>query len=67
MRPLFTIFFFNSIFEPLYFLKLRPIFDRLSLLVGTFYKKFLGGMLILGQKPYFLVPTIFKIPQPNWH
>ena len=24
-------------------------------------------MLILGQKPYFLGPTIFKIPQPNWH
>ena len=24
-------------------------------------------MLILGQKYYFLGPTIFKIPQPNWH
>ena len=24
-------------------------------------------MLILGQKPYFLGPTIFKIPQPNWY
>ena len=24
-------------------------------------------MLILGQKPYFLGPTIFKIQQPNWH
>ena len=24
-------------------------------------------MLILGQKTYFLGPTIFKIPQPNWH
>ena len=24
-------------------------------------------MLILGQKPYFLGPKIFKIPQPNWH
>ena len=29
-------FFLNSIFEPLYFLKLHPIFDRLSLLVGIF-------------------------------
>ena len=29
-------FFSNSIFEPLYFLKLRPILDRLSLLVGIF-------------------------------
>ena len=37
-RPLFikNFFFLNSIFEPLYFLKLRPIFDRLSLLVGIF-------------------------------
>ena len=24
-------------------------------------------MLILGQKPYSLGPTIFKIPQPNWY
>ena len=24
-------------------------------------------MLILGQKPIFLGPTIFKIPQPNWY
>ena len=28
--------FWMSIFEPLYFLKLCPIFDRLSLLVGIF-------------------------------
>ena len=39
----------NSIFEPFYFLKVRPIFDRLSSLVG-FKKKILGGMLILGKK-----------------
>ena len=50
-----------------YFLKLRPIFDRLSLLVGNFERFFLGGMLILGQKPFFLGPTIFKVSQPNWH
>ena len=24
-------------------------------------------MLILGQKSCILGPTIFKIPQPNWH
>ena len=60
-------FFLNSIFVPLFFLKLRPIFDKLTLLVGVFKKHFLGGMLILGQKPYFLGPTIFEIPQPNWH
>ena len=29
-------FFLDLIFEPLYFLKLRPIFDKLSLLVGIF-------------------------------
>ena len=29
-------FFLNSIFEPLYLLKLRLIFDELTLLVGIF-------------------------------
>ena len=53
------LFFLNWIFEPLYFLKLRPILDSLSF--------FLGGILILGQKSYYLGPTIFKIPQPNRH
>ena len=24
-------------------------------------------MLILGQKPYYSGPTVFKIPQPSWH
>ena len=33
---LLKTFFLNSIFEPLYFLKLRPIFDKLSLLIGIF-------------------------------
>ena len=28
---------------------------------------FLVPMLSLGQKSYFLGPTIFKIPQPNWY
>ena len=42
-------FFLDSIFEPLYFLKLCPIFDELTFLVGFF----------------FLGPTIFKIPQSN--
>ena len=58
-------FFLNLIFEPLYFLKLRPIFDELIFLVGFFFFKFLGGMLILGQKTYLLGPNILKIPQPN--
>merc|ERR1712051_874940 len=46
-------FFLNSIFEPLYFLKLCPIFDRLSLFIGIFKRFFLDVMLIFGQKPYF--------------
>ena len=31
------------------------------------FKKNPLSMLILGQKSCFLGPTIFKIPQPNWH
>ena len=63
-RQLFSNFSkFN--FEPLYFLKLFPIFDKLTLLVGIFERIFLGGMLILDQKPYLLGPTIFEISQPN--
>ena len=30
-------------------------------------KKNHPSMLILGQKSWILGPTIFKIPQPNWH
>ena len=29
--------------------------------------KFPLSMLILGQKACFLGPTIFEVPQPNWH
>ena len=32
-----------------------------------FWVSFLGGMLILGQKLYFLGLNIFKIPQPKIH
>ena len=31
------------------------------------FKKIPLSMLILGQKSCILGPTIFKIPQPNWH
>ena len=31
------------------------------ILVGVFKRFFLGGMPILGQKPYFLGPIVFKI------
>ena len=57
-----VIFFLDAIFEPFYFLKLRLIFDELTFLVGISKKVFL-----FGQKWYFLGPTIFKIPQPNWY
>ena len=30
-------------------------------------KQFPSSMLILGQNSCILGPTIFKIPQPNWH
>ena len=62
---LLKTFFLDSIFEPLYFVKLHSIFDELTFLVGLFMNFFLGSMLILGQKTYFLGPTISKIPQPN--
>ena len=61
-HSLVKTFFLDSIFEPLYFLKLCTIFHKLTFLVGIFWR-----MLILGQKSYYLGPTIFKIPQPNRH
>jgi hypothetical protein len=33
-----TYFFLNSIFESLYFLKLRPIFEELTFLIGFFFQ-----------------------------
>ena len=57
-----------SIFEPLYFLKSCPIFDKLALPVFSKYvQRFPLSMSIFGQKACILRPTIFKIPQPNWH
>ena len=58
-------FFLDSIFDPLCFLKLCPIFDELTFLIGILKKNSLRRMLILGQKSYFLGPIIFKIPQLN--
>ena len=52
-------------FEPLYFLKLSPIFDELTFLVWIF---FLSSMLILDQKILlFSTSGCFEIPQPNWY
>ena len=47
---LVKIFDLDSIFEPLYFLKLCSIFDELTFLLDFF-------SLTLGQKSYFLGPT----------
>jgi len=38
---LYKIFFLTSIFEPLYFLKLCPIFDELALSIFSKYNGFL--------------------------
>ena len=38
-----TSFFLNSTFEPLYLLKLSPIFDKPTFLIGIFLNSFLGG------------------------
>ena len=59
----------------------RSIFDIENWLwkynFGTFWRSIIHrrivlrqfplSMSILGQKPCILGPTIFKIPQPNWH
>ena len=47
--------------------KITPNFWRTDILRRNLKKKILGGMLILCQKTFFLGPTIFKIPQPNWY
>ena len=59
------IFVLIPIFGHFDFLKLFPIFDKLTFFVGIFLNVFIGGMLIFGQKSYLLGPTIFKISQPN--
>ena len=42
----------------------KTFFSRLNFLTTLFFDGFLNrSMLILGQKPYFLGPTIFDIPQ----
>ena len=64
-----------------FFWKIQLIFDIKNWLwkynFGTFWwtiihrqilwKKIPFSMLILGQTSWFLGPTIFKIPQLNWH
>ena len=62
---LLKTFFLDSIFEPLYFLELCPIFDELTFLVGIFKSFFVVPMLIFGQKSDFFGPTVLKISQPN--
>jgi hypothetical protein len=71
------LIFLNEFF----FEKISSIFDIENWLwkydFGTFWwtiihhmivlKKNLVSLLILGQKSCIFGPTIFKIPQPNWH
>ena len=42
-------------------------FWRTGISCRIFLNKIPFSMLILGQNPCILDPTIFKIPQPNWH
>ena len=57
----------TSIFQPFYFLKLCPIFDELLADGFTKFADFIWVQYIFGQKSCYLGPTIFEIPQPNWH
>ena len=58
-------FFSKLNFSTTLFPKITPNFWRTDSLRRNFFEHFLW--LILSQKSYFLGPTIFEIPQPNWH
>ena len=60
-------FFFNYNFWTTLFSKIMPNFWRTGAPSSLKIQRFPLSMLILGQKPCILGPTIFKIPQPNWH
>ena len=60
-------FFSNINFWTTLFSKIMPNFWWTVSHRRIFLKKFPLSMLILGQKSCILGPTIFKIPQPNWH
>ena len=64
---LLKTFFIDSIFEPLYFLKLGPIFVGPTLCQSTKYSNFIWLLLIFEQKPCFLGPIKRETPWRNWH
>ena len=64
---LLKTFFLDSIFEPLYFLKLGPIFVGPTLCQITKYSNFIWLLLIFVQKPCFLGPIKQETPWRNWH
>ena len=53
-------FFLGSIFEPFYFLKLCPIFDELTFLIGIFFKNFLRGMSVCQKLGIILENKVFQ-------
>ena len=61
----------KNFFEPIHFLKSCPIFDELALPVFTKYNGFNTMVSFeyadFWPKSCFYGPTIFEIPQPNWH
>ena len=56
-----NIFFLDSVFEPLYFLKLGPIFVGPTLCQFTNYSNFIWLLVIFEQKPCFLGPSREKL------
>ena len=64
---LLNTFFLDSIFEPLYFLKLGSIFVGPTLCQFTKYSNFIRLLLIFEQKPCFLRPIKQETPWRNWH
>ena len=68
-RPFFVknIFFLDSIFERLYFLKLGPIFVGPTLCQFTKYSNCIWPLLIFEQKPCFLGSIKRETPWRNWH
>ena len=64
---LLNFFFLDLIFEPLYFLKLGPIFVGPTQCQFTKYSNFIWLLLIFVQKPCFLGPIKQETPWRNWH
>ena len=64
---LLETFFLDLIFEPLYFLKLGPIFVGPTLWQFKKYSNFIWLLLIFVQKSCFLGPIKQETPWRHWH